>query len=380
MSLQFVTIFPGLQNIHLRKGLGKIPFVLHRDFGYHSTLVSFQNEKEYPSLKKDIPGVQLQFFTYPFSAHPLIATILYLCFNAQKLDVLSLYGQSRYTFIIGFLYRLLKPKGILYLKLDMNFQYLHRLKSSKNVRRHHRFWTYYFSKVATIISSEYEELTEALVEFYGIDTQKIIQIPNGVDEQAIEKLPFKRLPFEQKEHLILAVGRIGIAEKNYEMLLSVAKKLQFRDWKIVFVGPIEKEFEAKSEALLREFPHLKNHVFFVGPVMDFETLCSWYNKASIFCVTSIREGFPVVLPEAMYWANYIVSTSISSIKEILNDGELGSLVHNEQEMTATLQRLIDQPKLMKETVLKSTQKAEQHYIWTNLVAKLGQKIAAIQKV
>lgn len=379
MSLKFVTLFPGLLNIHLRKGLGKIPFVLHRNFGYESTLICFKNEPEYPSLKNDIPGVQLQFFKYPFSSHPLLASIWYIITSAGRVDVLNLYGQSRYTFIIGLLFKILRPKGILYIKLDMNIEYLHRLKNSKNVNRHLWFWKFYFSKVASIVSSEYEELTKALIEFYGLDAQKIIQIPNGIDEKAIEKLPFKRLSFEQKENIILAVGRIGIAEKNYEMLLSVAKNLQLGDWKIVFVGPVEHEFRLKSEALLLKYPYLKNHLYLVGAVTDFEALCSWYNRAKIFCVTSVREGFPVVLPEAMYWANFVVSTRVSCINEILDDGKLGSLVLNEQEMTQTLQSLIDHPEKMKETVLKSVHKAEQQYIWTNLVAKLAHKIAAIHK-
>lgn len=379
MSLRFVTIFPGLLNFHLRKDLGKIPFVLHRDFGYESTLVCFKNEPEYPSLNNDIPGVQLQFFKYPFSTYPLLASIWYIITNAGRIDVLNLYGQSRYTFIIGLLFKFLRPKGILYVKLDMNIEYLHRLKNSKNVKRHLWFWKFYFSKVASIVSSEYEELAKSLVAFYGFDTQKIMHVPNGIDEKAIEKLPFKRLSFDQKENIILAVGRIGIAEKNYEMLLSVAKNLQLGDWKIVFVGPVENEFRLKSEALLLEFPYLKSHLQFVGAVTDFETLCSWYNRAKIFCVTSLREGFPIVLPEAMYWANYVVSTRVSCIYEILDNGKLGSLVLNEQEMTQTLQSLIDHPEKMKETVLKSVHKAEHQYIWTNLVAKLAHKLAAIHK-
>ncbi|MES2478210.1 MAG: glycosyltransferase family 4 protein [Bacteroidota bacterium] len=378
MSLKFVTIFPEARNVHLRKGLGKIPFVLHRDFGYDARMVCFENESVYPSLENDVPGLKLEFFKHKNQGHPLWATILYLIANARDIDVLNIYGQSRFSFFAGLLYKLLKPDGILFLKLDMNIEYLHRLSKSKNRRRHLWFWNFYFRKIVSIVSSEYQELTQALMDFYTIDAHKIIQLPNGIDDIAIGRLAFKRKSFEQKEPIILVVGRIGAPEKNHEMILSAAQKLKFRDWKIVFVGPVEASFKPKVEIVFRNKPELSEQIEFVGEVVDFDVLCSWYNRAKIFCISSLREGFPVVLPEAMYWGDYIVSTRVSSINEILNEGELGTLVTNEAELLCALQELIDEPEKMKEKIKFSIQKAEEQYIWSGLVKSLAEKISKLR--
>ena len=378
MSLKFVTIFPEARNVHLRKGLGKIPFVLYRDHGYDTRLVCFENESVYPSLDIDVPGLKLEFFKYKNPGHPLLATILYLLTNAQSINVLNLYGQSRYSFFVGLLYKLLNPGGILFLKLDMNIEYLHRLAKSKNRRRHLMFWNYYFGKIASIVSSEYQELTQALTEFYTIDVQKIIQLPNGVDDIAIGRLPFKRKSFEQKENIVLVVGRIGAPEKNHELILSAAQKINFGDWKIVFVGPVESDFKSKIERVFQIKPELRMQIEFAGEVVDFEALCFWYNRAKVFCISSLREGFPVVLPEAMFWGDYIVSTRVSSINEILEEGVLGTIVTSEAELICALQELIDEPEKMTEKVRMSIQKAEEQYIWSGLVKSLAERISKLR--
>lgn len=374
MNKKFVTLFPQAQNVHLRKGVGQIPYILYRDHNIDATLVCFQNENSYPGLQNDTPGLKLEFLNSRQKKSPLSASVKYLFAHAKNIDALHLFGQSRWTLIVGALYKLLNAKGVLFIKMDMNVQYLQRLMHSKYNSRHLIAWNYFFKNQVNFISSEYAELTQLLKSFYTISGDKIIQLPNGVDDKAIEKLPFKRNSFAEKENIILYVGRVGAAEKNNEMLLSAASKIDLKNWKVYFVGPVEKSFQEKIDSFFKLHNSLKDKIIFVGEVIDFAQLCQWYNRSKIFCLTSLREGFPVVVPEAMYWGNYIVSTDVSSIKEALDFGEIGAVAEDEEKLVKHLQQLIDHPDEIEKITELSIKKAEQEYVWSKLVAKIYSKL------
>ena len=374
MNKKFVTLFPQAQNVHLRKGVGQIPYILYRDHNIDATLVCFQNENSYPGLQNDTPGLKLEFLNSRQKKSPLLASVKYLFAHAKNIDALHLFGQSRWTLIVGALYKLLNAKGVLFIKMDMNVQYLQRLMHSKYNSRHLIAWNYFFKNQVNFISSEYAELTQLLKSFYTISGDKIIQLPNGVDDKAIEKLPFKRNSFAEKENIILYVGRVGAAEKNNEMLLSAASKIDLKNWKVYFVGPVENSFQEKIDSFFKLHNSLKDKIIFVGEVIDFAQLCQWYNRSKIFCLTSLREGFPVVIPEAMYWGNYIVSTDVSSIKEALDFGEIGAVAEDEEKLVKHLQQLIDHPDEIEKITELSIKKAEQEYVWSKLGAKIYSKL------
>ena len=56
--MRFLTVFPLLENVHLIKDVGMIPFVLHRDFGYDSTILSFDDAKGLNHLENEVKGLK----------------------------------------------------------------------------------------------------------------------------------------------------------------------------------------------------------------------------------------------------------------------------------------------------------------------------------
>lgn len=377
MPIQFVTLFPQAQDVHLRKGLGQIPNTLAKKYGYESTFVCFQNDTSYPSISSRAAKINMHFLKFPSKKQPLLASLLYILRNARKIDVLNIYGQSRWAFFVGYFFKLLNPSGALFLKLDMNIQYLEVLQKSKNLNRHLFFWSYYFEKVVDIVSSEYVSLTNALISFYKIDSDKIVQLPNGIDLTAILQLDFRRKSWKEKDNLILIVGRIGAPEKGHELIIDALPIINLNGFKVAFVGPIEPLFQNKIDTFFDKNPHLKSVVTFEGNVDNFKELATWYNKAKIFCMSSFREGFPVVLPEAMYWGCYIVSTNVSSISEILENGDLGTLIHDRNDFSETLELLLQNETSLAQVAKKSVEKAERYYEWTEIVNPLDKKIKQV---
>ena len=68
----------------------------------------------------------------------------------------------------------------------------------------------------------------------------------------------------------------------------------------------------------------------------------WYNRAKVFVHTSPKESFGIVLSEAFYFDNYILSTPVGIASYLINFG-YGELVnHNDVEgLASKLQEVID---------------------------------------
>jgi hypothetical protein len=131
----FVTFFTPCENIHLAKDVGKIPYILHRDFGWDSYVLCSRNGS-YPDLETETPGLKLWFiekgshYSIPEPIyHNLGTTIIstigfwipFLLRHGKKIDVLQFYHYlAKENVIIGILYKIVNRKGICYLKLDID--------------------------------------------------------------------------------------------------------------------------------------------------------------------------------------------------------------------------------------------------------------------
>lgn len=73
----------------------------------------------------------------------------------------------------------------------------------------------------------------------------------------------------------------------------------------------------------------------------------FYAGADVFCLPSFAEGVPIVLMEAMAMAIPVVSTHITGIPELIDDGVSGFLVRPSRvdELVAVLRRLGEDPDL-----------------------------------
>lgn len=241
--------------------------------------------------------------------------------------------------LYGLLYRLCNPKGLLYLKLDINIVQFDSQKKEKIHRL--RMWGYslFFRYIAGIVSCELPESFDYVLNAFPVLKHKIVLVTNGIDDVSIECLQPRILP-ENKENIVLTVGRIGASEKNNEMLLNALQQIELSNWKIVFAGPVEQSFEAVIEDFFQRNPQLREKVIFTGNITDRNELYSWYNRSKVFCLTSRFESFGIVLVEALYFGNYIISTPIASIDYITDNGRLGQIVQGEEKLLQVLRHIV----------------------------------------
>jgi glycosyltransferase involved in cell wall biosynthesis len=155
-----------------------------------------------------------------------------------------------------------------------------------------------------------------------LSARKFKMIYNPVVKSRAENSPVLAADGEEKEFKkILAVGNLQY-HKDYPTLLrafrSVRNKVKAHLY-IVGEGSLRSELEA-----LRKNLNLEQDVTLNGAVANPET---FYRSADLMVLSSVQEGLPTVLIEALSYGLPIVSTDCrSGPREILSNGEFGQLV------------------------------------------------------
>ena len=152
---------------------------------------------------------------------------------------------------------------------------------------------------------------------------------------------------EPTEPTILTIGR-HVPEKGQGLLLEAAAMLLERR-KMVNVtlagdGAARADLERLAERL-----GLAARTSFPGAVGQ-DDLRALYADATIFCLPSFAEGTPGVLMEAMAMELPVISTRITGVPEIIDDGRTGLLVPPGRVdlLTDALERLLDDPALRRQ--------------------------------
>jgi glycosyltransferase involved in cell wall biosynthesis len=283
---------------------------------------------------------------------------------------------SEETVLIGAFYKLLNPKGFLYVKADGNFCELYDnfiIKSIKfPIKLLKRKIYASFVKSFNLITVETERVYRSIptLKILGMTiAPKVRLMYNGFDKEQFLRYNIKKRTFTEKENIIITVGRLGTYEKNTELLLETLEKIDLKNWKMAFIGTIEKEecnFQKHIDTFFLRNPHLQGKIIFTGPIYDKKLLWEWYNRAKIFVLPSRYESFAMVLTEAFIFRNYIVATDVGVAGEMINlgYGELFSQ-DNASFLYKTLQRIIDEEKL--ETFYKKVDWDSFDISWETLI-------------
>ena len=375
MRKTFVTIFDRAKNFHLVKDVGQIPYHMHKEFGYESTLVTCKNDDEYSYLNKEVKGLKLDFISNLKIFKINSGVVFYLIKNARKIDILQQFHIRNYTLFYAFIYKLFNKKGINYIKADANEKFL--LDRGYVVKKK---YLKTINKNIDYISFETSDIVERFQKENPITSVKTICIPNGIDERYIEENSIiKNLDSTQKENIIVYVARIGTHQKNTELFLDSIEKINLGDWKVHLIGEIESNFESSIKSFFIKNSHLKDKVIFHGNISSRKKIYDFYSKSKIFCMSSRYEGFPLVYPEVLYFGNYIFTTDVSGAKDITKNGKYGTIINstNPVEYSRILEKLIHSDEINSDLTAEIKLFAKENYTWQKIIKHLDENIGKI---
>ena len=184
--------------------------------------------------------------------------------------------------------------------------------------------------------------TEEIRQFFLtlVDSSKLHILPNPLSPE------FKNKGIEDhlRANIILNVGRLT-NQKGQRTLISAFSQINPPNWKLVIVG--EGENRSEYEQMIKDF-EMEEKNFLPGRLKN---ISDYYNDAKIFAFTSLYEGFPNALIEAMHMGLPSISTDCpTGPSELISDGINGFLVElgDDKVFTEKLNRLVENVDLRKE--------------------------------
>lgn len=156
----------------------------------------------------------------------------------------------------------------------------------------------------------------------GYDQKKMQVIPNGFDLDKFTPNKSKRLAMRsqigvESEDLVIGnIGRFTPAKNHLNFIRACLILLEKGyDFKILMCG---RDVDLNNLEIFNLFldNNYSSQFIFLGEVSD---TSAFYNAIDVFCLTSITEGFPNVLGEAMATQKVCLSTDAGDAKIILKD-------------------------------------------------------------
>ncbi|EGW36167.1 glycosyltransferase [Desulfosporosinus sp. OT] len=357
--LRFVTMFPGAGNFHLVKGLGMIPFIMHKYYGYESFMACYDNGP-YDYLKDEVKGLQTWFIDR-VTGDTQKDGIEFLRAHAQEIDVLNLLHLISTSFVWASIYKALNPAGKVFLKLDANYN----IKNANwpNAKE--------ILKNFDLISVETTGYQEFLRKAWSMNVERL---PTGFYDGGRREI----VDFSNKENVILTVGRIGSTEKANHILLEAFKIVAdlLPGWKVKLVGTVTDRFENYVSELLADRPELKDRIILTGHLFDRKKLREEYKKAKVFCLTSLWEGFPNVFPEAQQNGCFIISSDLSPAWDITDNKRFGDIfpVNDVKSLADSLLRNCKDEETLRRVCREAQDYAYENFNWVEICRKLDNSL------
>lgn len=341
------------QEMFLSKDIFLVPYYIAKCLGGTLDYIYCQNlgNTDIPSSHRDASLIKSS------SNNDFRSMLKYIVEDAKNIDVVFMWGSSLKHMIVIRMYKMLNPHGKVVIFGDMEFPQAQVLNQTdfmcpsgiKGVVK--RYFTNFFMNNTTFIVAN----TEAYKEMKKLCERRhwkgLLHFYPCLDDEKIHEYGIKRKPWEEKENVMVCVGRIGCYQKNTEMLLDALEKVDLKDWKIYMIGPITSSFDLNESGnfqntiddFFKRNPQYKEKLIFTGMVYDQKEVFEYYNKAKVLLSTSRHEGFANVYSQGAAFGCFVMSTDVGGADVASNQWCYGLKIEQENVtmLTKSLQDLVD---------------------------------------
>lgn len=200
------------------------------------------------------------------------------------------------------------------------------------------------------------DLLETLLDS-GVAPEKCHLIDNAIDTEVFQRqhtaaIMKEQLGFPPERKLIGAAGRLS-AEKNFAGLIQAVSQLVSEGHDVALAIAGEGSERATLERLIASQREPERFQL-LGFQRD---LSEFYQALDVFALSSVREGLPNVLLEAMAYQVPVVSTAVGGITRLIEDGQNGLLVPagDGPALTSALARVLSKEELAREWATRGRQ-------------------------
>jgi len=228
-----------------------------------------------------------------------------------------------------------------------------------------------------------EGVRRAAVERYGLATEKTLTLYNSFDVERIDRLMAEPLPAADQRRAdcfeIVAAGRLH-PQKGFMHLLDAIRQLVKKR------GHVQIHLRilgtGAQEAELRDY--LAEHA--LAPHVTLSGFCAnplpYFQQADLFCLSSLYEGLPNSLVEAMLCRVPVLATDCpSGPAEVLEGGRLGRLVPpaNPRVLADAIEDSIRRHQAWKDLVPQAREHIERNFSPEAAMAKLEELLITVSR-
>lgn len=187
-------------------------------------------------------------------------------------------------------------------------------------------------------------------------------INNFYDIDKLEKTYGKKI-------IISYAGRILKQKGIYELLESFTKlEKKYDNIELHIAG------DGNQLNILEEKYKRDSKIIFEGK-LDFDNLVELYKKTNIFVYAPLwPEGLPTSILEAGFMKCACIVSPQGGIKEIIENNHNGLVINNKEELTKSLEKLINNKNLQKELSNNLQKTVIQKFYWENVSKKIEKEI------
>ena len=219
------------------------------------------------------------------------------------------------------------------------------------------------------------DYVSAMLQRRGFKPQKIVRIYNGIDTKYFEAAPRnglrRELDVPRESKLVGMIAHLHSA-KGYEFFVQAARRVAnvFPAVRFIAVGEIKEPVWSKLTGLIDSL-ELKDRVHFLGLRDDIPGIL---HDLDVFVLSSLSEGFPLAVLEAMAAGRPIVVTKSGGPEELIEDGLTGILVPpaNAQALADGICQLLTDPAKAMELGRNARMKVDQQFSIETMIAKYEQ--------
>jgi len=311
--------------VHLKKDVGLFPKYLQKEYFESVRIVKIGTEDKTNYSSKDLlvedlfyePRVNDNAFQHSkkFELKCMVKSFFYLL-KHRELSHVMIFNVTRYSVGLAFLMKCFMRKRKVYLKLDANKDISGQL--AKKARTFGRKLFIRMLSCVDCISVETSQNFDTISK-NPCFAKKLYLVPNGFENPLIN--------FDsKKKNIIMTVGTLGLPVKNTLVLLDALKKLDLKDWKFYFTGPVLEDFKNTVDSFFSENPRFKDNVIFTGAIYDSKRLSELYSEAKVFILPSKYESFGIATIEAASYGDYLILTDTGCARDVVFDDSFGFIL------------------------------------------------------
>lgn len=213
------------------------------------------------------------------------------------------------------------------------------------------------SKVDNIVAIS-NRTEESISLLYPEFKNKIVKIYNGYNIKEILNKANEEIKYRKIKPTIISIGRLQ-KQKNFLCLIEVARVLdeKNKDFQLLILGEGEQREEIENK--IKQY-NLEEKVKMLGYIKN---PYPYIKLADVYCMTSLAEGFPTVLVEAMSLGCPFVSTNVAGADELSSNGKNGIITtYDKEDIANSLIKVLENEVLRRDMASSGKIKANEYSI------------------